>query len=70
MTPSRWKSNEVIEWQRAQLVAAGADPSIVKDSQFRLLRLEEVCALAGLSKSSIYRGIQAGKFPAPITLSL
>ncbi|WP_097138650.1 MULTISPECIES: helix-turn-helix transcriptional regulator [Pseudomonas] len=33
-----------------------------------LLRLPAVCALVGLSKSQIYRLIQAGEFPAAISL--
>jgi prophage regulatory protein len=35
----------------------------------RLLRLPEVCSLVGLGKSSIYEGVKAGTFPAPIKLS-
>eukprot|EP01041_Mallomonas_annulata_P029531 gene29531-51547_t len=32
----------------------------------RLLRLPEVCSLVGLGKSSIYDGVKAGTFPAPV----
>lgn len=35
----------------------------------RLLRLPDVCALVALGKSSIYEGVKAGTFPAPIKLS-
>lgn len=35
----------------------------------RLLRLPDVCALVSLGKSSIYEGVKAGTFPAPIKLS-
>lgn len=35
----------------------------------RLLRLPEVCYLVGLGKSSIYDGVKAGTFPAPLKLS-
>ncbi len=35
----------------------------------RLLRMPDVCAIVGLSKSSIYEGVKAGTFPAPIKLS-
>lgn len=70
MQPSAWKSTDIIDWQRTQLIVAGQDASIVKDSQFRYLRLKEVRAMCGLSKSSIYRGIASGKFPKPIQLRL
>lgn len=33
-----------------------------------ILRLKQVMAETGLSRSSIYRGIQAGTFPSPISL--
>jgi prophage regulatory protein len=33
-----------------------------------LLRLPEVCRRTGCRRSSIYRGVQAGTFPAPIKL--
>jgi prophage regulatory protein len=35
----------------------------------RLLRLPEVESMVGLRKSSIYEGIKAGTFPAPVKLS-
>jgi prophage regulatory protein len=35
----------------------------------RLLRLPEVEYLVGIRKSSIYEGVKAGTFPAPIKLS-
>lgn len=35
----------------------------------RLLRLPDVCAIVGLGKSSIYEGVKAGTFPAPVKLS-
>jgi len=34
----------------------------------RILRRDEVEGLTGLSRSTIYRHIHAGKFPAPIEL--
>jgi prophage regulatory protein len=33
-----------------------------------ILRLKQVGAECGISRSSIYRGIQAGTFPSPIAL--
>jgi prophage regulatory protein len=44
-----------------------ANPSTSNDQ--RLLRLPEVCGLVGLGKSSIYEGVKAGTFPAPVKLS-
>ena len=35
----------------------------------QLLRLPQVEALVGIRKSSIYDGVKAGTFPAPIKLS-
>jgi predicted DNA-binding transcriptional regulator AlpA len=70
MTPSAWKSTDIDDWQKKQLIAAGDNPSIVKDDQLRFLRLRHVIERSGLSKSAIYRGIAAGKFPAPIALKL
>jgi prophage regulatory protein len=35
----------------------------------QLLRLPQVEALVGIRKSSIYEGVKAGTFPAPIKLS-
>lgn len=35
-----------------------------------ILRLKQVAAETGLSRSSIYRGIEAGTFPSSISLGL
>jgi len=35
----------------------------------QLLRLPQVEALVGIRKSSIYEGVKAGTFPAPVKLS-
>jgi prophage regulatory protein len=35
-----------------------------------ILRLKQVQDETGLSRSSIYRGVQAGTFPSPISLGL
>ncbi|HEY2685378.1 MAG TPA: AlpA family phage regulatory protein [Steroidobacteraceae bacterium] len=70
MKPSAWSSKQIAEWQRQQLAAAGHDPAQVQDGPFRFLRLPEVASRCGISKSAIYRGITAGKFPAPVTLTL
>jgi hypothetical protein len=68
--PNVFNSKEIADWQRSQLVTAGKDPSIVKDGDFRFLRLKEVRQICGISERAIYRGINSGAFPAPIKLKL
>jgi prophage regulatory protein len=36
--------------------------------QLRLLRLKEVIAKTGISRSSIYAAVQAGDFPRPVKI--
>jgi Prophage CP4-57 regulatory protein (AlpA) len=69
MQPSVWESPVITEWLRGQQVAAGRDPSLVKEEGFRYLRLPDVRRLTSLSKTSIYRRIAAGSFPRPMKLS-
>lgn len=38
-------------------------------SEIRFIRLPEVLALCGKSKSSVYLAIKNGEFPAPVKLS-
>ena len=40
----------------------------ILDSGERLLTIREVCAIAGVSRSSIYTGINEGHFPRPVRL--
>jgi predicted DNA-binding transcriptional regulator AlpA len=64
-----WSNVEIIQWQKERLVAAGADPGMIRDDEpFRFLRLPEVEQRSGLRRSSIYRKVQEGSFPAPIVL--
>jgi prophage regulatory protein len=44
------------------------DPTIT-DRPDRILRLPTVLALTGLSRSTLYRKIQAGQFPKQIAIS-
>jgi hypothetical protein len=69
MQAKAWTSAQIADWQRAQLIAAGYDTSVVKDEPLRFLRLPEVCKRVGLSKPSVYRRIADGRFPRPISLS-
>jgi predicted DNA-binding transcriptional regulator AlpA len=68
MTPSAWKSSDIDNWIRNQIIASGQDGSIVKDEPLRILKLREVIERTRLSKSSIYRQIAAGRFPPPFHL--
>jgi hypothetical protein len=53
---------------RAQVAAAGGDPSIVPDEPFHFIRLKELTRRVGLGHSSIYRKMAAGEFPRPVLL--
>jgi prophage regulatory protein len=44
----------------------GAQPGNYRD---RLLRVQEVCFMTGLAKSSIYNAMRAGTFPAAVNLT-
>jgi predicted DNA-binding transcriptional regulator AlpA len=63
-----WASHSIAAWMRERIVAARGDPSIVPEEPFRFLRLPEVVARTGLARSSIYRRIGEGTFPAPVIL--
>jgi predicted DNA-binding transcriptional regulator AlpA len=63
-----WASTAIAQWQRSQLTAAGGNPSEVPDEPFHFLRLPEVERRSGLTRSTIYRHIDAGTFPAPVVL--
>jgi prophage regulatory protein len=44
-------------------------PALNQNQTERLLRLPEVESRVSLRKSSIYAGVKAGTFPAPVNLS-
>lgn len=64
-----WTSTSIANWLRAQIIAAGGNPSDVPDLEFRLMRIRDVKRIAGLSTSTIYRLISEGSFPRPIKLA-
>lgn len=39
-----------------------------RDEDLRLLRIEQVLELVPMARSSIYRNVEAGEFPAPIKM--
>jgi prophage regulatory protein len=45
------------------------EPAISSSPEIRFIRLPEVLALSGKSRSSIYAAIKKGEFPAPVKLS-
>jgi prophage regulatory protein len=45
------------------------EPDTASSPEIRFIRLPEVLALSGKSRSSIYAAIKKGEFPAPIKLS-
>jgi hypothetical protein len=67
---SRWISTEIAALQRKILIEAGQDAAaaLVPDPPFKFVGLREVCEKLGLSPSSVYRGIERGKIPKPISL--
>lgn len=49
--------------------SAGADITVSPVKPGKLLRLPAVMDRCGLGRSSIYAGVKAGTFPAPVRLS-
>ena len=64
-----WSSTSIAQWQRDRIAAAGGDPSIVPESPFRFLRLQEVMQLTGLSRSAVYKLMEDKRFPPNVPLS-
>jgi predicted DNA-binding transcriptional regulator AlpA len=64
----RFLSNEITEVQRRILREAGKDPNAIPDVPFRYMKMSEVGEALGLSTSSLYRAIAAGKIPKPVSL--
>lgn len=63
-----WASTAIAQWQRNQLAACGGNPADVPDEPFHFLRLPAVERRSGLTRSTIYRRIEDGTFPAPVVL--
>lgn len=52
-----------------QLLCSAPPPAGgIEITPIRFLRLREVCAVVGLSRSGIYRHIQSREFPLPVKL--
>lgn len=45
-----------------------SQPSTAVPQEMRFIRLKEVLAICGKSRTSIYEAIKDGKFPAPVKL--
>ncbi len=65
--PVFWFEPDVIEWQNDKLPI---DRKIKLNGNPRFIRLPELKTIVGMSRSSIYRQIEAGKFPKPHLLVL
>jgi predicted DNA-binding transcriptional regulator AlpA len=65
-----WTSASLIEWQRRCVEQSGRDPATVPNEPFRFVRLPEVLSRTGLSRSTVYRRIQEGSFPAPLVIGV
>jgi prophage regulatory protein len=61
------RSEAAIEPQVQGEPAAAANSIAARDGA-RILRLKQVSTIVGLAKSSIYRKVREGTFPAPIKL--
>jgi hypothetical protein len=69
VAPSVWVNTGIIKYLRAKAITSGQDGSLIKDEPQRFLRLPEVKKMTTLSKSAIYRRIEAGTFPKPFHLN-
>ena len=49
-------------------IPAGPGPSDVRPYRERLLRIDDVCFMTGLGRSTIYAKVKAGDFPGPVQL--
>lgn len=49
-------------------IQAAPGPSEVRPYRERLLRIDDVCFMTGLGRSTIYAKVKAGDFPGPVQL--
>jgi predicted DNA-binding transcriptional regulator AlpA len=68
MAPSAWNSKDIDKWLRDRIAAAGQDPSVVEDKPLQILKIKDVKERTKLGRSTIYRQIALGRFPAPFHL--
>jgi prophage regulatory protein len=55
--------------ERLKPIALGRPPQSQEKGARRIIRLPEVIAVTGLSRSAIYDGVQKNTFPRPVPLS-
>ena len=53
---------------RTTPIQAGPGPSDVRPYRERLLRIDDVCFMTGLGRSTIYAKVKAGDFPSAVQL--
>jgi predicted DNA-binding transcriptional regulator AlpA len=63
-----WPNSHVLDWMRTRLETAGLDPSAVAPEPFAYWRLREVERRVGVARSTLYRWIGEGRFPASVRL--
>jgi predicted DNA-binding transcriptional regulator AlpA len=63
-----WASTAVIAWMRERVAASGGDPSIIPDEPVAFWRLKRVMEKTSLKRTSIWRRVKEGQFPAPVVL--
>lgn len=66
----RWSAGEVEDVQSLPIIVErrGSEPSGTADEPLALLRLAEVEAMTGMSRSTLYDRIRTGAFPEPLRL--
>jgi len=58
----------ITQYMRAQVRAAGGDPSTVPDVPYGFVRAAKVCAVLDISIATYYRMIADGTLPRPIPI--
>jgi len=63
-----WPNTTIIEWMRKRAIESGLDASKIKDEPIAIWRPKTVIERTGLGRTSIWRGVRDGQFPAPMVL--
>jgi hypothetical protein len=55
-------STAITSWLRERAISSGADPSVIPDQAFRMLRPREAWEMIGIGKTSFYELVKQGAF--------